>query len=306
MAGAQGNGLDLTLDRLIALRGEAMANGGRSLRGLTHFPGLVRGPKRGHGLDFDDLRLYAPGDDVRHIDWNVTARTGKPHTRLYREERERAMTIAVDFRASMFTGSSMLRAVAAGELAAAVLWQAARDGDRTGTAAWSGGTVTANRPASGDKGALSCAGLLADGFSQARGAAGQETGTGLDRLLGWINGAGRAAGAALLVTGLDEPGDGFAAAIGEAGKRRKLALLHILDPLEVEALPPGRYSFASGGQAQRATMTRSGAAAVLSAMTEKRERLHRMIEAAGVPVFTHVAGQPVATALTALETRGWL
>lgn len=306
MAQAGRDGTDLTLDRLIALQTEVQAGGGRSLRGLTHFPGLVRGPKRGQGLDFDDMRLYAPGDDVRHIDWNVTARTGRPHTRLYREERERAITLAVDLRPSMLTGSNMLRAVAAGELAGAIAWQAAHDGDRTGAAVWSGGTVEASRPASGDRGALAASRVVAEGFASLRAAADGGDNAGLDRFVAWLNGAGRSTGAAILVTGLDMPGPGFAAAIAEAGKRRRLAILHVLDPLELRSLPAGRYTVRAGGKQTRARIDRAHAEAAVRSMAESRARLHEGIEASGVPVLTHIAGEPAATALTALELRGWL
>ena len=52
---------------------------------------------RGRGMEFDEARPYQPGDDVRTLDWRVTARTGQPHTKLYREERERAVLCWVDF-----------------------------------------------------------------------------------------------------------------------------------------------------------------------------------------------------------------
>ncbi|MAW85966.1 MAG: DUF58 domain-containing protein [Phyllobacteriaceae bacterium] len=300
------DGTQLTLDRMIALQAEVLSGGGRSLRGLTHFPGLVRGPKRGQGLDFDDLRLYAPGDDVRHIDWNVTARTGRPHTRLYREERERAVTLALDLRPSMLTGTRMLRAVAAGELAGAIAWQAAHDGDRTGAAVWSGQAVEASRPASGDRGALATSRLIAEGFAAVRARPEGAGGSGLDSFVSWLNGAGRPAGAAILLTGLDMPGPGFAAAIAEAGKRRRLALIHVLDAMELQSLPPGRYTVTTGGRQVRTRLDRAAADAALRRMAETRARLHAEIEAGGVPVMTHVAGEPAARALAGLEMRGWL
>ena len=57
---------------------------------------------RGRGMEFDEARLYMPGDDVRSLDWRVTARTGRPHTKIFREERERPVFLSVDYRASMF------------------------------------------------------------------------------------------------------------------------------------------------------------------------------------------------------------
>ena len=299
----------LSLDRLLDMRLSLLAGGGRSLRGLTHFPGLVRGPKRGHGLDFDDLRAYADGDDVRHIDWNVTARTGKPHTRLYREERERAITVAVDMRACMFTGTASLKAVKAGELAAAILWQASSDGDRAGAATFSGSGMAASRPAAGAKGALAGAGLIAETFEAARAATQNNAPTEepyLADCIGWLNGAGRAAGAALLITGLDDAGDAFDAAILEAGRRRKLAVIHLLDPSEADGLPPGRYAYVGphGNGLYRADEAARGALA--EQLAARRAALHAKLEAAMVPVLTVVAGTPPSDVLMALEAGGWL
>ena len=60
---------------------------------------------RGRGLDFEEIRGYLPGDDIRTMDWRVTARTRKPHVRVYTEERDRPVLLVVDQRLGMFFGS---------------------------------------------------------------------------------------------------------------------------------------------------------------------------------------------------------
>jgi len=88
---------------------------------------------RGRGLNFEELRAYLPGDDVRSIDWKVTARTRKPHTRVYTDERERRVLLVVDQRLAMFFGTRVqLKSVTAAELAALVAWQVLSVGDRVG------------------------------------------------------------------------------------------------------------------------------------------------------------------------------
>ena len=88
---------------------------------------------RGRGLDFDELRAYLPGDDVRAIDWKVTARTGKPHTRVYTDERERRVLLVVDQRLAMFYGTrEQMKSVTAAELAALLAWRVVGAGDRVG------------------------------------------------------------------------------------------------------------------------------------------------------------------------------
>ncbi len=64
---------------------------------------------RGRGLSFEELRDYLPGDDIRTIDWRVTARTGKPFVRVYDEEKDRPALIVVDQRMNMFFGSRLDR-----------------------------------------------------------------------------------------------------------------------------------------------------------------------------------------------------
>src|SRR5512143_2345965 len=94
------------LAELVALRGPAH---GLSLRAhrpaLARLLGAHRSAQRGRGLEFEEVRPYAPGDDVRNIDWRVTARRGLPHTKLFREERERPVWLLADLHAGLYFGS---------------------------------------------------------------------------------------------------------------------------------------------------------------------------------------------------------
>jgi uncharacterized protein (DUF58 family) len=88
---------------------------------------------RGRGLNFEELRSYLPGDDVRSIDWKVTARTGEPYVRVYTEERDRPAMIVVDQRMSMFFGSQLnMKSVTAAEAAALAAFAILEQGDRVG------------------------------------------------------------------------------------------------------------------------------------------------------------------------------
>ena len=69
------------------------------------FAGEYRSAFRGHGMEFEEVRPYVPGDDVRHIDWNVTARTDVPHVKEFREERELCLQLVLDVSASVNFGS---------------------------------------------------------------------------------------------------------------------------------------------------------------------------------------------------------
>ncbi|WP_338568260.1 DUF58 domain-containing protein [Pseudomonas canadensis] len=88
---------------------------------------------RGRGLNFDELRRYQPGDDLRHLDWRASLRTGKPVVRTFTEERDRPALIVVDQRMSMFFGSvRSFKSAMAAELGALAAWMVFNAGDRVG------------------------------------------------------------------------------------------------------------------------------------------------------------------------------
>jgi uncharacterized protein (DUF58 family) len=102
---------------------------------------------RGRGLNFEELRRYHPGDDIRTMDWKVTARTRTPHVRVYTEEKDRAVVLLVDQRQHMFFGSrDRLKSVTAAELAALAAWRALDVGDRVGAIVFSDTELAEIRP----------------------------------------------------------------------------------------------------------------------------------------------------------------
>jgi len=122
------------LDSLIALQ---FKTGGFTLRHNQPVHSLLFGRRashvRGRGLDFEELRGYVAGDDVRSIDWRVTARMRKPYVRVYSEERDRPTMLVVDQRINMFFGSRVsMKSVIAAEVAALAAWRVFHQGDRVG------------------------------------------------------------------------------------------------------------------------------------------------------------------------------
>jgi uncharacterized protein (DUF58 family) len=95
---------------------------------------------RGRGMDYQESRVYQAGDDVRSIDWRVTARTGKAHTKLFQEERERPVMLVLDLNPGMFFGSrGALKSVVAARASTLLAWSAAAHGDRIGALLFNGG-----------------------------------------------------------------------------------------------------------------------------------------------------------------------
>ena len=122
------------LDSLIALQFKAC---GFTLMHSQPVHSLLFGRRishvRGRGLDFEELRNYVAGDDVRRIDWRVTARMQKPFLRVYSEERDRPTMLVVDQRMNMFFGSRVsMKSVVAAEVSALAAWRIFQQGDRVG------------------------------------------------------------------------------------------------------------------------------------------------------------------------------
>ena len=126
--------LEIRASDLVALRSQAAGiDLARTHRASSVLVGGRRSAFRGRGMDFEESRAYQPGDDVRTIDWRVTARRGEPHTKVFRPERERPVVLLVDVGSSMAFGSrGQLKSVLAGHVAALIAWMSAARGDRVG------------------------------------------------------------------------------------------------------------------------------------------------------------------------------
>lgn len=132
-------GIDLSLQHLIDMQHNNILQWMTATsRVKSNLVGGFQSRFRGRGMDFDESRLYQPGDDVRSIDWKVTARTGDPHTKIYKEERERPVFTLLDLSPSLFFGSKQaFKSVIACELAAQFMWNALQRGDRYGALGFS-------------------------------------------------------------------------------------------------------------------------------------------------------------------------
>lgn len=134
------DGITVDLKELVALRRYAQSvqysPEQRAVRSGNHLSKL-----RGRGMDFAEVRNYQAGDEIRHMEWRVTARTGRPHVKLFQEEKERPAIILTDFNPSMYFGTRVaFKSVIAARLAAILAWTAVNQGDRLGGLLFSGTT----------------------------------------------------------------------------------------------------------------------------------------------------------------------
>ena len=235
--------------------------------------GPFRGTRRGQGTDFDDLRDYVAGDEVRHIDWKVSARRGNLHTRLYREEKEHVMTFLADFRGPMFTGSKTLLSVTTGRLLAGLIWHAIDASSRVSLMVVTDEGIQSTRPASGHKSAIAACGLLASCFAVARtssmsstkspaqsatksstkspaqsatNSATQSATNMLNTALQELLALGRQVGTVVVASNFVDSGhDNFFATLNTLSQARPVVAIHMEDPLCYEGLPSGRYRYQS-------------------------------------------------------------
>jgi uncharacterized protein (DUF58 family) len=159
------DGLRPRLSELIALR-DRVRGWPPALRGAASVAGPAPSPFRGRGMEYAESRPYAAGDDARHIDWRLTARSGKPHTKLFQAERERVTLIVADTAPALYFGTRVrYKSVQCARAGAVAAWAAQRRGDRIGAlrAAPSESPVM---PCGGSRGALRTLDALVRWYAQ--------------------------------------------------------------------------------------------------------------------------------------------
>jgi uncharacterized protein (DUF58 family) len=196
-------------------------------RGLVAslFTGDNRSVFRGHGIEFAEVRAYAPGDDYRSIDWNVAARMGHPYVKTFVEERERTLLLVVDRSASAEVGPGRTRAELATEVAAVLALAASRTSDRVGALVFTDRVEHVVPPAKGRPHALRIIRDLAAFRPAARG-------TDLARALAYAARLLRRRSVVVILS--DFLAAGWTDALGRLALRHDVVAVSLDDPLEVE------------------------------------------------------------------------
>ncbi len=143
----------ITTDNLVSLRQLAnLLPIHKQKKVLNELAGIHTSNLRGRGVDFSEVRSYQAGDDIRAMDWRVTARNQKPHIKVFHEERERPIMIICDLRSSMFFGTQYaFKAVLAADIASLFSWSALNNGDRIGALLFDNNREIDIRPKPGRK-----------------------------------------------------------------------------------------------------------------------------------------------------------
>jgi uncharacterized protein (DUF58 family) len=284
-------GLRPALDELVQLRRH-----GAEMRRLLGLDVERRaGPRpsaaRSQGMDYAESRPYSPGDDARRIDWRITARTGRPHTKLYQAEPGSDLYCLVDLRAPMRFGTrAAFKSVLAAHLAALAAWAAAEGGERFGALVGAAPPLHV-APGSAQGAALAlCAALAADPIGD---------GAAFD-ILAALAARDAAVGTRfVVVSDFSDDEDTLARALSMLRARGELVLLWVFDSLEVGPPPPARYAVTDGRErlvldaaspAVRAAQTRAAAErrARLAQLAATRATLCRAV-ATGEDLFAALA-----------------
>jgi uncharacterized protein (DUF58 family) len=290
-------GVYVGLDDLIALEWR-----GRKVSFLPRQPvhsllsGRFASRMRGRGLNFEEIRDYRPGDDVRSIDWKVTARLRKPHIRVFDEERDRQALLVVDQRLSMFFGSRLaMKSVTAAEAAAIGTWRVLGVGDRVGAIVFNDRELVDMKARRSRATALQILSAIA-AQNQSLG-----VGRGIVPAPGMLNTALEHAqrralhdAAVIVISDFDGADDATRRMIGGIGRHNDVVALLVHDPLQSD-LPPSASMTVTDGELQiRLDVGRDSVRKNISQATEARLK--------DVFAWTHELGMPVLPLSAAEDT----
>ncbi|MEE8059639.1 MAG: DUF58 domain-containing protein [Pseudomonadales bacterium] len=259
---------------------------------------LLAGPNktnfRGRGIDFEEVRAYQPGDDIRTIDWRVTARTGKAYTKLFQEERERPLLVVTDQRQPMFFGSQhCFKSMLACYLSALIIWSGLQNSDRVGGLVFGNQRQQEIRPRRSRKSALALMHLMLEFNRELN--RDSDLNTDLDssltqRLEETLIDLRRIArpGSALYIVsdfaGFNQ-GDTLKH-LHQLSRHCEITSLFVYDPLERELPPPGQYTVTDGNQR---SLIHTGGSQTRQRYNQhfdnKLQQLHQQLSKLGIPLI---------------------
>ena len=206
----------------------------------------------GRGLDFAEVRNYQPGDDVRMIDWKVTARTGQAHTKLFVEERERPIYLVIDCRSTMkFATRGMFKSLLAARLAAVLGWTAIESGDRVGGLIITDAKLVEVRPQPGRRGLMKLFRMLEQAHmpsGSAQKPSSNDEAVGLLDVAQHLRRLIQPGSAVVFFSDFKDLGSSNEAAFGASTRTAQLLAVLVEDPLDRSLPPPGRYALSRAGE----------------------------------------------------------
>jgi uncharacterized protein (DUF58 family) len=283
------------LNDLIALRFQArQLRLARRNRALSVLAGPNKSNFRGRGIDFEEVRTYQPGDDIRTIDWRVTARTGSAHTKLFREERERPVLVVVDQRNSMFFGSShCFKSVLAAHLASLLAWSALDAGDRVGGLVFNGQEHREIRPRRSRKTVLALLSQVAE-YNGALPLASPSAEDSFAGMLSNLRRIARPGSSLFLVSDFRGAEQEHAREhLFQLAQHTELTAIACSDPMESHLPRAGHYAVTDGsGRSELHTGDRKLRKSYARHFTQQQESLSQDLMRLGIPLLQATTDQP--------------
>jgi len=213
----------------------------------AQFNGQYLSTFKGRGMEFDESRPYQPGDDIRAMDWRVTARTGKAHSKIFREERERPVLLWVDYRQPMFFGTQQhFKSVLAAKIAGLLAWSTAHHGDRLGGLIFSETSHIELRPARGKSASLHFIKQLAQHSAWQNAADKSADIKSAADALARLQRVSKPGSLIFLISDFRNMDDLSWSQISKLSRNADVILISINDPLEQQLPPAGNYKISDG------------------------------------------------------------
>lgn len=247
-ASADAPGVYVSVDELLGLRhlSRDLTLSTRK-RSQALLEGSVRTRYRGRGMEFSEVRPYQPGDDIRTIDWRVTARVQAPYTKLFQEERERPIFVMVDQRSPMFFGSqSCFKSVFAARVATVIAWIANNNSDRIGALVFGDhrqGDIRAKRS---KHAVLDLLHQLVEFNRELAGPVPAKSGTSLFEMLTETSRIARPGSLVILLSDFHDFDTHCREPLSQLAKRSDVMALHVYDSLERQLPQAGQLTVSDG------------------------------------------------------------
>lgn len=238
-------GTTVDLNDLIKLRLNAPKPQHNTNKNISPWAGVKRSSLRGRGMEFDEVRVYQPGDDLRSMDWRVTARTNVPHTKLYTEEREQVVHILLDLSPSMRFGTRIaFKSVTGAALASQIAWGAYANHDRVGGIVFNGDTFHLCHPLSRQRGVLRYLTCVAD---IANADVGVENDEAMSHHLHTLQKLVKPGGRVVIISDFYHFSDAIKRQLQHLALHQQIESYFIYDPIEENLPLSGIYEFESNG-----------------------------------------------------------
>jgi len=237
-----------TTSELVSVSLKTLLDLARPAAGLTLKHSAIRAGQsggyasrfKGRGMEFEEARGYQPGDDIRSIDWRVTARTGEPHTKIFREERERPVFVSVDNRPAMqFATRGVFKSVLAAKLAGLVAWAAQHHGDRIGGQIFTGKVCRELKPQNGKQAVLRFLNAICDQDDDRA----EQTVITLEHVLARLMHHARPGSRVYIISDFRGINDQVESHLARLSRHCEVVLIFVYDPLESRLPDKGRYRF---------------------------------------------------------------